>query len=145
MIASLTNICQHAKFKYQRFPPNHNLLISQGTRISNITSMEKTSTSTHGGTTSTSSEEGSTLCMGDIELNMKDTESASKEQPHESTDSQRRTCCQTLCKIYRDYDFLVLLLATVPLAKAYPPLGAVYLQPDITADWIAVMYIFRKY
>jgi hypothetical protein len=42
------------------------------------------------------------------------------------------------------YDFLIGLIVVIVLAKAYPPLGAKYLKPQITATWIAVIYIFRK-
>ena len=52
------------------------------------------------------------------------------------------------CKVvdfYQHYDFFILLVAVILLAFAYPPLGAVYLQPQITASWIAVMYSFCTY
>jgi sodium/bile acid cotransporter 7 len=39
-------------------------------------------------------------------------------------------------------DFLVLVVLAIVLARAYPPLGAIYLAPQITADWIAVAIIF---
>ena len=40
------------------------------------------------------------------------------------------------------YDFPILVLIAIGLAKAYPPLGAEYLAPEITAKWIAVCIIF---
>ena len=43
---------------------------------------------------------------------------------------------------YVTYEFLVLVVVVILLAKAYPPLGAEYLRPDITATWIAVIFIF---
>uniref|UniRef100_A0A7S4N788 Sodium/bile acid cotransporter n=1 Tax=Odontella aurita TaxID=265563 RepID=A0A7S4N788_9STRA len=46
------------------------------------------------------------------------------------------------CKFYNANSFLVLVLVVILLAYAYPPLGAVYLAPQITATWIAVMFIF---
>ena len=52
------------------------------------------------------------------------------------------------CKVldfYQHYDFFILLVAVILLAFAYPPLGAVYLLPQITASWIAVMYSFCTY
>ncbi|KAL7541024.1 hypothetical protein ACHAXR_010570 [Thalassiosira sp. AJA248-18] len=45
-------------------------------------------------------------------------------------------------KIYATHSFLVLVICAILLAYAYPPLGATYLAPQITATWIAVMFIF---
>lgn len=47
-----------------------------------------------------------------------------------------------LCTFYTKNSFLVLLLLAILLAYAYPPLGATYLAPKVTATWIAVMIIF---
>jgi hypothetical protein len=57
----------------------------------------------------------------------------------------RKSWCRKLFDFYQEYDFLILLVAVILLAYAYPPLGATYLQPQITATWIAVMYIFCKF
>lgn len=38
--------------------------------------------------------------------------------------------------------FVLLILLAILLAYAYPPLGAVYLAPQITAGWISVVLIF---
>ena len=38
--------------------------------------------------------------------------------------------------------FVLLILLAILLAYAYPPLGAVYLAPEITAGWICVILIF---
>ena len=46
------------------------------------------------------------------------------------------------CKIYNANSFLILVIAAILLAYAYPPIGAIYLAPQITATWIAVMFIF---
>ena len=59
--------------------------------------------------------------------------------------AKAKTFMQKLVAFYRRYDFLILLILVVLLAKAYPPLGAEYLVPKITATWIAVMYIFCKF
>ena len=45
-------------------------------------------------------------------------------------------------KIYAANSFLILVVCAILLALAYPPLGAVYLAPQITATWIAVVFIF---
>jgi sodium/bile acid cotransporter 7 len=37
---------------------------------------------------------------------------------------------------------LILIVLVILLAKLYPPLGAQYLAPDITATWLAVVFIF---
>jgi hypothetical protein len=46
------------------------------------------------------------------------------------------------CHFYNQYEFLILVVMAICLAKAYPPLGATYLQPQITSTWIAVLFIF---
>jgi solute carrier family 10 (sodium/bile acid cotransporter), member 7 len=52
------------------------------------------------------------------------------------------TTTSRVVTVIRDNEFLVLILAAIALARAYPPLGADYLKPDITATWIAVFLIF---
>jgi sodium/bile acid cotransporter 7 len=56
------------------------------------------------------------------------------------------SCLQTywkkLAAFYFTYEFLVLVVLVILLARAYPPLGATYLAPQITATWIAVVFIF---
>lgn len=47
-----------------------------------------------------------------------------------------------LCNIYTTHSFLIKALILILLAYAYPPLGAIYLAPQITATWIAVIFIF---
>lgn len=46
------------------------------------------------------------------------------------------------CRFYATNSFLILVLCAILLALAYPPLGAIYLAPQITATWIAVVFIF---
>jgi len=43
---------------------------------------------------------------------------------------------------YETNEFLILVVIAICLARAYPPLGAEYLKPKITAGWIAVILIF---
>lgn len=45
-------------------------------------------------------------------------------------------------RVYHKNSFLILVSLGILLAYAYPPLGAVYVQPHITAKWIAVIFIF---
>ncbi|KAG7340922.1 Na+ dependent transporter [Nitzschia inconspicua] len=51
-------------------------------------------------------------------------------------------CCTKLLQVYNQYEFLILIILAICLARAYPPLGAEYLQPQITSSWIAVIFIF---
>jgi sodium/bile acid cotransporter 7 len=48
-------------------------------------------------------------------------------------------------QFYFNNDFVVMIVIAILLAKAYPPLGADYLQPQITSTWIAVVFIFGTY
>jgi len=52
------------------------------------------------------------------------------------------TCWQRIIDIYWGNEFVILIILSILLAKAYPPLGAVYVAPQITATWIVVIFIF---
>ena len=71
---------------------------------------------------------------------------AIEKQPIEKAENENtRTIChakQCVVGFLDRNQFVILLLLAIVLAKAYPPLGAEYVQPDITATWIAVMLIF---
>ncbi|KAG7338148.1 bile acid:sodium symporter [Nitzschia inconspicua] len=60
----------------------------------------------------------------------------------QSRSPYHRCCCTKLLQIYNQYEFLILIILAICLARAYPPLGADYLQPQITSSWIAVIFIF---
>jgi predicted Na+-dependent transporter len=45
-------------------------------------------------------------------------------------------------KIYHKNSFLILVSLGILAAYAYPPLGATYVAPHITATWLAVIFIF---
>jgi solute carrier family 10 (sodium/bile acid cotransporter), member 7 len=50
-----------------------------------------------------------------------------------------------LARVLRFYlanEFVILMLMSIGLAKAYPPLGAKYLYPEYTATWLAVCITF---
>jgi hypothetical protein len=67
---------------------------------------------------------------------------------HHQQQQERSTMskwCHRLWEIYEEYELLVLFVVAIVLAKAYPKLGAEYLAPHITATWMAVVFIFRKY
>lgn len=59
-------------------------------------------------------------------------------------DRECRMYCiwKAFCKFYWENEFLALVLLSILLAYAYPPLGGRYLAPHITATWIAVFVIF---
>jgi hypothetical protein len=56
--------------------------------------------------------------------------------------SCRIKCWLKLIQFYREQEFIILIVLAILLAYAYPPLGATYLVPQITATWIAVIFIF---
>jgi sodium/bile acid cotransporter 7 len=74
------------------------------------------------------------------ETNSKDTPSAGKEEPEDVGFCGRAT--PRAIEFYWTNEFLILIVVAILLARAYPPLGADYLQPDITATWLAVCFIF---
>lgn len=49
-----------------------------------------------------------------------------------------------LSAFYRDNEFVVQIVSAILLAKAYPPIGAVYLKPELSSEWIAVVLMFGK-
>lgn len=55
-----------------------------------------------------------------------------------------RTCYQKLKDLYDRETLLIEVFVVIFLAYIYPPLGAYYLFPEITAHWIAVIAIFCK-
>jgi len=67
----------------------------------------------------------------------------SNEQGDKMTPRLARYWTQ-FCNFYEEYEFLLLIVLAIALAKAYPPLGTDYLAPKITATWVAVIFIFGK-
>lgn len=59
-----------------------------------------------------------------------------------ATDSWYTSLWKRFVTFYWDNEFLILVVLSICLAKAYPPLGADYLAKEITASWIAVIIIF---
>ena len=62
--------------------------------------------------------------------------------PAEPPQSCPRKAYSRWAAVYARHSFLILVIIAILLAYAWPPLGAIYLAPDITATWIAVMFIF---
>ena len=95
---------------------------------------------------------------GDIEENMEENERENKVES--SGDEKTEECSASndpaeepkgimkiirwLVNFYFKNDFLLNILLAIALAKAYPPLGAVYLHPEISSTWVAVMIIFGR-
>lgn len=67
-------------------------------------------------------------------------EAPTEEQPEEGASSPSRW--DRVARFYEDNEFLIHVVCAILLAKAYPPLGATYLAPEITATWLAVCFIF---
>ena len=67
------------------------------------------------------------------------TTTSTSQAPAPSLSQRIRNRLATLLK---KNSFVLLILLAILLAYAYPPLGAVYLAPEITAGWICVILIF---
>jgi sodium/bile acid cotransporter 7 len=65
-----------------------------------------------------------------------------EETEEEEEKSRLQRLLQSLFAFYVTNQFPIHIMLSILLARAYPPLGADYLQPDITATWIAVTIIF---
>ena len=65
------------------------------------------------------------------------------EEMTEGTDRSRPWLNRAI-DFYWANEFVILVVIVILLARAYPPLGAEYLYPQITATWIAVVFIFGK-
>ena len=68
--------------------------------------------------------------------------SASNDDNDNDGDDSSPSCLQRISSFYFGNEFLILIVAAILLARAYPPLGAEYLAPEITATWLAVCIIF---
>jgi len=81
---------------------------------------------------------------GDVPSKEKpETAKASEEDPDGVEEkSSLKKGCECATKFYWTNEFLILILLVILLGWAYPPLGAVYLAPKITATWVAVIFIF---
>ena len=79
------------------------------------------------------------------ELPMHTAKNLSAEELDIPLESRREKFCRRAIAFCITNDFLILVVLAICLAKAYPPLGAEYVQPQITATWIAIMIIFCTY
>jgi len=67
------------------------------------------------------------------------------ENADEVEPSRCRSMWDRVVKSYWENEFVCLAIIAILLARAYPPLGAKYLAPDITSTWLAVIFIFSKF
>lgn len=77
-----------------------------------------------------------------INTNEKDDVEATTTTNKEENTSKLALFQQKCIQFYWVNEFLILVVIVICLAKAYPPLGAEYLYPQITATWMAVIFIF---
>jgi uncharacterized ion transporter superfamily protein YfcC len=73
-------------------------------------------------------------------------EAAEKREEEQQKDEEqdKPSFKSKLIHFYFTYKFFILLIFTIVLVKAYLPLGAEYSQPQIMAEWIAVILIFGR-
>lgn len=93
--------------------------------------------------TSAETHESSEVVEGMHETSKND-EAGNSIPAKEDDDAPQPTLVERLWSFYVSNEFLILVVIAILLARAYPPLGADYLQPKITATWIAVVFIFGE-
>lgn len=85
------------------------------------------------------------MCKHDSSSPQVEQETDSNESSHQKNEEDhdtKPTLKDRCIKAFWDNEFLIEILAAILLARAYPPLGATYLAPDITATWLIVIFIF---
>lgn len=76
-------------------------------------------------------------------VTISDNEQASPTSERVETEIYKKpTYLRRAIDFYWKQEFLILVVLAIPIAKAYPELGAVYLKPELTADWLGVSLIF---
>lgn len=80
--------------------------------------------------------------LTDIPLTSTDTPAEGKSTESENVEPCHKRAWSRWWQFYNKNSFLILVVIVILLAYAYPPLGAVYVYPQITATWIAVIFIF---
>ena len=61
---------------------------------------------------------------------------------HDDGGIRQQRLLRILHAFYQQNEFLILVVTAIGLARLYPPLGAEYVYPHITATWIAIVFIF---
>ena len=69
-------------------------------------------------------------------------DSAGNSDDDNSHDDNPQTWKEKFVHFYAKEGLLIEVLMAILLARAYPKLGAIYLFPEVTAHWIAVIIIF---
>ncbi|GAX15647.1 solute carrier family 10 (sodium/bile acid cotransporter), member 7 [Fistulifera solaris] len=68
---------------------------------------------------------------------------SNKNASHDEQQNEPKpTLWNRIVAFYWENEFLIHILIAILLARAYPPIGATYLAPDITATWLVVIFIF---
>jgi sodium/bile acid cotransporter 7 len=68
---------------------------------------------------------------------------SNKNASHDEEQNEPKpTLWNRIVAFYWENEFLIHILIAILLARAYPPIGATYLAPDITATWLVVIFIF---
>eukprot|EP00526_Cylindrotheca_closterium_P009423 CAMPEP_0113630994 /NCGR_PEP_ID=MMETSP0017_2-20120614/16107_1 /TAXON_ID=2856 /ORGANISM="Cylindrotheca closterium" /LENGTH=431 /DNA_ID=CAMNT_0000541487 /DNA_START=204 /DNA_END=1499 /DNA_ORIENTATION=- /assembly_acc=CAM_ASM_000147 len=82
--------------------------------------------------------------QGDVnkELQTEQPQSSEELEQEEEEVGGCRKIWNAIVKFYFKNEFIMQVVIVILLARAYPPLGAEYLQPQITATWICVLFIF---
>lgn len=73
-----------------------------------------------------------------------DNDNDKKVEDESSAQTPSRRVIDRVMAFYWDNEFVCLVVIVILLARAYPPLGAEYLAPEITSTWIAVIFIFSE-
>jgi solute carrier family 10 (sodium/bile acid cotransporter), member 7 len=71
-----------------------------------------------------------------------DSDNDTVQDKTEEDEQQPTSWGRRFCDFYTKQEFLILVVLAIPLARAYPQLGAYYLHPKYTATWLAVSFIF---
>jgi solute carrier family 10 (sodium/bile acid cotransporter), member 7 len=101
---------------------------------------ESSATSVSPTTAVTSEKKDGIALSADIESK---TVRFNKQHEDDAVESpEQKSLCRKLCDFYWKQEFLILVVIAIPLARAYPNLGADYLRPKYSATWGAVCLIF---
>jgi solute carrier family 10 (sodium/bile acid cotransporter), member 7 len=89
-------------------------------------------------------ENGKTSIENTIETSQQAEDATKNNDDNQQEDIKvtKSSWLRAILAFYLTYDFPIHILIAIGLAKAYPPLGADYLNPKITAAWIATGIIF---
>ena len=84
------------------------------------------------------SDTGGDVGFGDPEKPAEEDEPEPKESWYDKAKKEFK-------KTYDKYEIVILVIASILVARVYPELGAVYVFPEYTSSWLAVMLIFSEF